>query len=351
MNSLEIFHPKLFGIGRNDIKNFMLYLYEKVYLGGEAVDVAINRYKNIHVFANIFMKRKLELFLHELNEGRDIADALRRELFITKIEHHLLSTAQSFAQGLHIIIRPDRKKIDLSASITKGYLYFSAIPLTFLPMSGEMGKSVENMIKTIGSMRAGAEDVVVATPFFFKDPFAAVAGYTSLSIMILLPVVLSLWHRLHLQSYLKFDKLKEIEYGLILLTPLMQMSQNGFKLHEGFEYMSTQIKHPILIKMLREIAFYYKEGYIGLADIFKRYGFGQEVTDVIDEIEKTGTQPALALKRGVEAMEIRHDRIKEDYKVMLVEVPKWISISILLGVLVLGSLSYFDAFLGTSITH
>jgi hypothetical protein len=349
--SLGIFHPKLFGIGKRDIRNFMNYLHEKVYLGQESVDMAINRYKNIHVFANIFMKRKLDIFLHEMNEGRDVADALRREMFISSMDHHLLRTAQSFSSGLNIIVRPDRENIDLSIPSFKGYLYFSTIPLTFLPMSGELGKGVEKMISGIGSMRAGGDEVAVAIPFFLKDPFAFYAGWGSAALMTALPLVLVSWHAIHLPSYIKFNRLKEIEYGLSLFTPLMQMAQNGVKLHEGFEYMSMQVKHPALKRMLREITWHYEQGETGLADIFKRYGFGQEVSDVIDEIEKSGISPATALARGVESLEIRRARVRSDYAMLLAEVPKWVAIGILIAILTLGSLSYFDAFLGTSITR
>ena len=237
--TLGAFHPRLFGIAASDIKNFLNYLHEKVYLSKESVDVSINRYKNIHVFANIFMKKKLDLFLHEIDEGRDIADALRREMFITAMEHHLLHTAQSFAYGLHIIVKPDKENIDLSMPVLKGFFYFSTIPFTFLPMSGEMGKGVEKMIQGIGSMRAGDGAVNVAIPFFLKDPFAAIAGWGTLSLMLIIPIGLVIWHAVHLPSYLKFNRLKEIEYGLSLFTPLMQMTQNGYTMHEGFEYMKS----------------------------------------------------------------------------------------------------------------
>ena len=348
---LDAFSFKLFGIGKQDIKSFMHYLHEKVFLGHEAVDIAISRYRNIHVFANIFMKRKLDIFLNEMDEGRDIVDVLRRELFITKMEHHLLSTAQSFASGLNVIIRNDRENIDLSMPILKGFFYFSTIPSTFLPMAGDMGQGVKKMIEGIGAMRAGDSNVTVELPFFFQDPFATIAGYGSLGFMVIAPVTLVLWHLFYLPSYLKFNKLKEIEYGLSLFTPLAQMTQNGFTMHEGFEYMRHQMKHPTLAKMLREVSMHYEHGDLNMANIFKRYGFGREITDVIDEIEKSGIAPTKALTRAVESLEIRHSRVKKDYAILIAEVPRWISLVVLLVILTMGSLSYFDAFLGTSIKH
>ena len=111
------------------------------------------------------------------------------------------------------------------------------------------------------------------------------------------------------------------------------------------------MKHPALVQMLREVSAHYDHGDSNMANIFQRYGFGREITDVIDEIEKSGVEPVKALTRGVDSLEMRRVRVRGDYAMLLQEVPKWLAIIVLISIMFIGSLSYFDAFLGTSITH